>query len=277
MRHRALIVISVATIVLASGLAARAGFDYSQDFDTLADGVGETNPVAWTNNSTLPGWYLFRQPTASPVALTTYNFGTGGSPDGTFYSFGSASSSERALGGVGSGGGYYGSPGSGAVAGWIAVAFAKVGGGTIFSATVEYDGEQWRNGGNTSTQTMVMEWGVGSAFNTVATWNAPGAAFNFTSPIVGATAASLDGNSALNRVADIGGTISNFAWPDGSLLWFRWIERNDAGNDHGLAIDNFSISVVPELPTFYTCSALIGMAGLYGLSTTYFKRRRAAA
>ena len=37
-------------------------------------------------------------------------------------------------------------------------------------------------------------------------------------------------------------------WAAGDTLWVRWIERNDAGNDHGLAVDDLSLSVsaVPE-------------------------------
>jgi hypothetical protein len=165
------------------------------------------------------------------------------------------------------------------VAGWIAVGFTNATGGTISTVDVEYDGEQWRNGGNTSTQTMVMEYGLGATFGTVATWTGTG--FNFTSPTVGATAAALDGNAAANRLADIGGTISSLSWGVGQVLWFRWIENNDSGNDHGLAVDNFdlaaTLSVVPELPTFYTCGTLFGMFGLYSLSTAFFKRQRVAA
>ena len=38
---------------------------YGQDFDTL--GAAGSN-LAWTNGSTLEGWFLFRQPAAGPVA-----------------------------------------------------------------------------------------------------------------------------------------------------------------------------------------------------------------
>jgi hypothetical protein len=31
-------------------------------------------------------------------------------------------------------------------------------------------------------------------------------------------------------------------WNAGDTLWLRWVERNDAGNDHGLAIDNFELA-----------------------------------
>jgi len=75
---------------------------YSQNFDSLASsGTGLT----WSNDVTLPGWFLFRQP-AKGVAITGYAFGTGSVNQGSFYSYGSTGSSERALGGLGSGGSY---------------------------------------------------------------------------------------------------------------------------------------------------------------------------
>jgi len=44
----------------------------------------------------------------------------------------------------------------------------------------------------------------------------------------------------------LGGTVSGISWAADQTLWIRWIERNDAVNDHGLAIDDFSITTVPE-------------------------------
>ena len=94
---------------------------------------------------------------------------------------------------------------------------------------------------------MVLEFGGGASFGTVGTWTAPGGAFSWASPVTGATAAAVDGNTA-GRVAGLGGTVSGMAWASGDTLWIRWVERNDSGNDHGLAIDDLSLTVstVPE-------------------------------
>ena len=93
-------------------------------------------------------------------------------------------------------------------------------------------------------ETLTLEYGFGSTFASVSTWlAAPGNGFNFTSPIHTATAAALDGNLAANRTTDLGGTLFNLSWTAGSTLWVRWIDSNDAGNDHGLAIDDVSINL----------------------------------
>ena len=249
-----------ASAVLALALPAQAQISlatpastYSQNFDTLLT-TGATN--AWVNNSTLAGWSLFNSVGA---AIATYATGNGSSITGAFYSFGS--SSDRALGGVGSGGTYFGSPASPGLAGHIAVAFTNGSGAVFDSFTLGFDGEQWRNGGNTTAHTTVLEYGFGATFATVATWVAPGGNFDWTSPLATATSAAVNGNVA-GLVAGKGGTITT-PWAAGNTLWVRWIETNNLGNDHGLAIDNFSFSVtaVPEPGTYALLLAGLGIVG----------------
>ncbi len=229
-----------------------AGSTHTETFDTLAN----TGSITWTNDSTLPNWSLFRQP-APGTAIAAVATGTGSSNAGTFISFGSAASTDRALGGVASGGAYFGSPASTAVAGWIAFSATNNTGSVLTDITVGYDGEQWRDGGSAggtpAAQTMGLEYGFGTSFTTVPTWTAAGAAFNFTSPVFTniTTGAAVDGNVA-GKTTGRGGTVSSLSWATGSTLWIRFIENNDAGNDHGLSVDNFTFSAaaVPEASAF---------------------------
>lgn len=231
-------------------------FTYSENFDTLTT---STTASAWANDSTLNGWSLFISTGAAPATIIG---STGSGSTASFTSFGAAASSERALGGLGSGGTYYGSPASGAVAGWIAVSFTNSSGAALGAFTIGFDGEQWRNSGNTSAQTMVTEYGYGASFAAVSSWTAPGGSFNWSSLVNTATAAAVDGNVA-GKVAGVGGTI-NTSWAAGDTLWVRWIELNDAGNDHGLAIDNvtFSVTAVPEPGRMALMLAGLGAIGL---------------
>lgn len=224
------------------------GATFNETFNALAtSGTG----VTWGNDSTLSGWLLFRQPANVPVALTTYNAGTGSSNAGSFYSFGAQNSPDRALGGLGSGGAYWAptgvaAPANGAPAGWIAFAATNTSGSTITSVTVSFDGEQWRDGGAATPvpQTMTLQYGFGQTFGAVSSWETPGGNFNWSSPVFTNTGggAGIDGNGA-GLVANRGGTLNTLGWASGTTLWFRWVENNDAGNDHGLAIDNFTLAL----------------------------------
>lgn len=229
-------------------------FAYTQNFDTLTTA---TTAQPWANNSTLPGWSLF---VGNGNAAPTLLGGTGSSNAGSFYSFGAAGSSDRALGVTASGGSYFGSPASGAVAGWIAVAFTNDTGAEIDRFSFAMQGEQWRNGGNTNAQTLSFEFGFGSSFGTAA--YIPGIDItNVTSPVTGATAAAVDGNSA-GLVGGLGASFINMNWAPGETLWFRWADLNDVGNDHGLAIDNFSFAVTPVPEPGTLAMWLAGVASL---------------
>ena len=224
------------------------GSAYTQTFDTLGSSTS-----AWTNDSTLAAWSLFD---GTGAAETSVLVGDGATGTGSFYNFGTASAADRALGAIASGGTYFGSPPVGGVAGWMAVAVANNTGASQSSFVLRYDGEQWRNGGAGTPQKLAVDYGYGSTFGSVSAWFPAGAAFEFTAPQTAATATALDGNAAANRVAAIGGTVTpSVSWSPGTTLWIRWADANDAGNDHGLAIDNVSFSlptttvVPPSAPT----------------------------
>ncbi|MDB6000981.1 MAG: putative extracellular nuclease [Rhizobacter sp.] len=249
----------------ASVAISAASPSYSQNFDSLATS-GTAN--AWVNDSTLSGWSLFN---AAGAPIPTYAANTGSSNAGAFVSFGAAGNNDRALGGVGSGGAYFGAPASGAVAGYIAASFVNDTGAQLGGFDLGFDGEQWRNGGNTSAQTMVFSYGFGSSFADV-TWTAPGAGFDFSSPVTGSTAAAIDGNGA-GLVSGLGGNVST-QWDAGQTLWVRWTETNDQGNDHGLAIDNLSLSVAAVAPVPEPSTYALMFAGLAAVAFVARRRSR---
>jgi predicted extracellular nuclease len=192
---------------------------YSQNFDSLAN--SGTN-IPWNDDSTIPGWYSTRP---------TYTANNGSSNTGSLYSFGTTGSTERALGSVASGTTgtiYYGSR------------FVNNTSSTITSLNIGYTGEQWRNGGNTTPQKLDFQYLIGATSIDSGTY-VDFDALDFTSPVATATTAALDGNATANRTA-LSSTLSGLNLPPGQEIWLRWQDTNDAGNDHGLGIDDFNIS-----------------------------------
>ncbi|KAB2922892.1 MAG: T9SS type A sorting domain-containing protein [Bacteroidetes bacterium] len=198
-------------------------YSYHQDFDTLA-ATGTT--VSWTNNSTIEGWYLNK---------TSYTVGTGSSNTGAVYSYGSSGAAERALGSAAS-------SGSGTL--FYAVKFTNSSGRVITRLPVQYAGEQWRNGGNTTGQSLTFEYKVNaSGIDDASGWTAV-PALNFTGPVATGTAAALDGNASGNR-STVSAVITVTVQP-GETVWLRWTDLNDSGNDHGLAVDDFWLNINGE-------------------------------
>lgn len=223
----------------ATGQILFSAGTYTQNFDTLAASGVNT----WTDNSTLPAWYATKSLGGS--AITVYR-GTNGSPNnGILYSYGTGTSTDRAFGSVGSG-----TPGTQA----YGVRFMNDNAAlAISNITVSYTGEQWRNGGNTSTQALAFSYRISNeaiadsqATNLAAPWT-PVPALNFKSPTVGTTAGALDGNESTNRTA-ISSSLAEVTVGLGQEIFFRWVDLNDAGNDHGLALDDLTISFVGVTP-----------------------------
>lgn len=285
--YRCAVVCAGALAALAGGASAQTSVSLgigatstTQNFDGLAN-TG-TN-IAWSNNAvaTLQGWSVFKSVgagtsnvrNATLTAQTTYNTGTGSSNAGNLYSFGSASAADRALGTIASG-----TPGD-----WLIV-FAVTNNTTltINKFTLSYDLEQWRDGGQASSSPPVgtqhklaldytIHGGAIAAADTDASvtagYTAPGGTFDGVGP-VGTTAtvgAAVDGNSA-GLAAGRGGSSPDFInWLPGQTLIIRWWDDNNTGNDHGLALDNVTLTIPSP-----GSAALIGAAGLLAS-----RRRRA--
>ncbi|MGV3610926.1 MAG: MopE-related protein [Fluviicola sp.] len=205
--------------------------NYTQDFNTLAN-TGTTNP--WTDNTTILNWYSQR----SGTGAGNYIADAGTSTNGTIYSYGTTATTERAFGSIGSNG-----------AGNFAhgILFQNTSGGLLSTFTVSYALEQWRNGNNATAQDVTFWYKVSSSSFT--TLN-PGVNTGWTqvsglttsSQINTTTAGALDGNLAANRVALSNILISGLTLNAGEYIMFKWEDPNHGGNDHGLAIDDVTIS-----------------------------------
>ncbi|MDT7604117.1 MAG: uncharacterized protein QOF61_2114, partial [Acidobacteriota bacterium] len=214
------------------------GTPITQNFDTLP----ASGSATWTNDSTIPGWYTARTGTGTTIVAND-----GSSNAGNLYSYGTGTATDRALGSLGSGG---------AAAGnfFWGIRLTNNTGSTITSLNISYVGEQWRNSA-AAAQTISFSYLVGSPTVTgsLAEFQSAGVAvtaLDFTSPVTGGTAGALNGNLAANRTA-ISSTITGLNIPNGTDVMLRWSDPDHTGSDHGLAIDDFSVTpdAVAATPT----------------------------
>ena len=225
---------------------------YNQNFDALIS----TGTATWANDTTIASWYAARS-VAGVVTLRSNN-GTGNS--GGLQSFGTTA--DRALGGLGSG-----SNGANA---W-GLRLKNTTGNNLSALTVSYIGEQWRNGGNTNVNKLEFSYTISSTPITSVSNNPTDSSYikvanlDFTSPVIGATAAALDGNVAPNKTA-ISFTIAGLTIPNGSEIMIRWFDADDVGSDHGIGIDDLTVTAGNSTVTIPTIA--ITPSSLSGFSTT---------
>ena len=206
---------------------------YNQNFDGLAS-TGMTN--TWTDNSTIANIFSQRTSTSAQYAA---NDGT--SNAGGLYSYGTTSASDRALGTIGSANATTG----GSFA--HGVLLQNNSGLDISDIKVSYTLEQWRNGGNITANTITFWYKISSTAITSLTpasntgWTAV-TALNTNSPINTATGGALNGNLAANRVTLTDIAITGISVPNGAYLMLRWADPDHTGTDHGLAIDDITVT-----------------------------------
>jgi hypothetical protein len=113
---------------------------------------------------------------AGTNANTTYTAGTGNSNAGDTYSFGAASNTERAFGGLQ----------SGTLIPTIGASLTNNTGGTITSLDVSYTGEQWRLGATARVDRLDFQISTDATSLTIGTYNNVDA-LDFTAPNTGPT------------------------------------------------------------------------------------------
>lgn len=231
---------------LAAPIPMTGAGSYSQDFNSLPS---VTPDPVWLNDSNLAGWYAEYETPASPSYLLRVS--TGSLSTGSIYSFGATSNTERAFGSIGSG-----TPDDIA----YGVLLENTSGTPLTINSLSYTGEQWRNGGNATAHSLTLSGFTSPTAITAldpvsvvpAGWTAIPSG-DFLGPISGASSATLDGNLPANRVA-ISATPSLTVLP-GHFAFIRWHDPDNSGNDHGLAVDDLTISWVVETLPALTVSA----------------------
>lgn len=194
---------------------------YSQDFNTLANSG---------SSSSLPTGWLFNETGTNANGL--YNAGTGSGTGGDTYSFGTGTSTDRALGILQ----------SGSLISTIGAQIQNNSGTTITKIKISYTGEQWRLGTISRTDKLSFQYSLDANDLTNGTW-VDVTALDFITPTITAVGAK-DGNAPGNRT-EIVYTIRDLSIPNGAVFLIRWTDFNASGSDDGLAIDDFTIEANP--------------------------------
>ncbi len=213
---------------------------YSQDFNGLESTEG-AKEIVWTNGiSPLQGWYASRMMQDEfPQDITIYSTG---------------SVTTTAVAGLVS----YGTDSDRALGSRVANATGDIVYGvkiinntsaTITSLHIVYAGEQWTYA-NVCPQPLKFEYKLNANIKDEGFTDVP--ELEFTSPILSPAGVAgtnrIDGNLAENKVVGISSTI-NVLIPVGEFITLRWLDINEIGTtecpggvDHGLAIDDFSVT-----------------------------------
>lgn len=198
---------------------------YGNNFNSLQSSTTSSYPMS------IPNWQIAEFGTGSFVN-NQYRGGNGSDPSGEIYSFGQVGSSDRALGSVASG-----TPSS--LEAHYGVSFINNTGSAITSFYVGFRQEQWRVGDPSplpDTVRFYYSTNATSIADLGATWTEV-TSLMMLSTVVDSTVSgsTLNGNLYnTNKFAVIGVNI-----PHNGIIRVKFVDRNNPGEDDGLAIDNF--------------------------------------
>jgi hypothetical protein len=253
------------------GALSLTSLSHSENFDFLAS-TGTAN--AWDDDqgsrstSGSPGWWWIGD------NATGYDASNGSSsaPDRT--SFGPVGDSERAMGSL-----------TGAANDFTiwALVIENNTGVDLESLTLSFTGEQWRNG-EIGTDTVVFSYMTSDDdfvdLDFLPTIPDPwtyDSDLDFTGQDRGGDNVALDGNSPANRESLSDTLVVNI--PAGDFIALRWRDDSTSSlTDHGLAIDNLSITFtptpVPEPAAILFGGLVCGIIGLGYARRKLWKRQR---
>lgn len=222
------------------------GTPLTENYDGLSNTIGST-----TNNLTITGWVL-TETGGGARDNELHAVDAGGSATGDTYSYGTASSTDRALGGLR----------SGTLIPVFGVGYTNNSGATINSLDISYVGEQWRSGTITRIDRLDFQYSTDATSLNTGTWIDENN-LDFSTPNTSATGAK-DGNAIGNKTA-LNFTITGLTIPNGTTFWLRWNDVDATGADDGLSVDDFSLTanglVVVQSMSIDDASLLEGNSG----------------
>jgi hypothetical protein len=195
---------------------------YSENFD----GMGATETAF------LPGWTAINTSNGSTL---TMQLSDGNTNSGNVYNIGTTTSSseDRA----------FGTLADATVVAAFGAVFQNNTTGTISKISIQTRMEQWRTSGNAAVnETIAFSYSTDATSLSSGTWTAVTALDLKEKLTAAASNAAVNGNLASNYT-NISHIITGLNWANGTNLWIKWTDMNDAGSNGMYAIDNFIISV----------------------------------
>jgi hypothetical protein len=209
--------------VVKSQTVSLTGGTYTQNFDALSNVPGST-----TNLLTIPGWAL-NETGGGARDNDQYGVDIGATNTGDTYSYGTASTTDRAFGSIR----------STTLISTFGIGFTNNTGSTITSLNIAFTGEQWRLGTAARTDQINFQYSLDATSLTTGTYT-NFSQLNFLTPNT-QTVGAKDGNAVANRTA-LSASITGLNIANGSTFWLRWSDEDATTADDGLAIDDFSIT-----------------------------------
>lgn len=231
-----------ATPLQAAISYATYGSTLTENFNTLAS--SGTDPVAWADNSTIPGWYAASRVPTPVTSFSSYTVSTGGTAAvGTIQSLGPSGNIDRALGSQ--------NHNSGTSAISYGVSISNDTSGLISAFNLQYAGEQWRAIVGEIADGLTFDYqifaaGTGS-LDAASGWTSV-SALTFTAPVTepsGGSSRAINGNTA-GRVV-LASDVTGISWAQGQELWLRWTDNSTGGNRRAaVGIDDVAFTAIPE-------------------------------
>jgi Secretion system C-terminal sorting domain len=195
---------------------------YTESFD----GMGSTETAF------LPGWTAINTINGSTL---TMQLSDGNSSLGNAYNIGAtgSSSEDRA----------FGTLADATVIPALGAVFQNNTGSVVSKISIQTRMEQWKQSGNASVnETVAFYYSTDATSLSTGTWTAV-TTLNLNEKLTSAnTNLAVNGNLASNYT-NLTTIISGLNWADGTNLWIKWVDANDAGANGMYAIENFIISV----------------------------------
>ncbi|MBC7846794.1 MAG: T9SS type A sorting domain-containing protein [Flavobacterium sp.] len=192
---------------------------YSEDFS----GMGASS------TDFLPGWTAINVNTGTTLTMGVTN---GNTSTGNAYNVGATADEERA----------FGTLADATVTPALGAVFQNNTGSVVTKLAIQTRMEQWKQSGNLGVnETVAFYYSLNATSLSDGTWTAV-TALNLNEKLTTVnTNLAVNGNLSANYT-NISNIISGLNWANGSNLWIKWVDNNDAGANGMYAIENFTIS-----------------------------------